>query len=196
MSTITVRSKPFGLQVVLVRILVGLLAMFVLAALLKTLIDSLQQAEKATRPVREVVNTVRTADKVLKLTDETAKNEAVTEESVWVTYEGDTLPNPYTKAETEQLIEISNPRIVNDGSQNGRRAYHLIDQSISKWNKIPFDEIIEAFRNGKLAKDLDNKLYIFNEKWVLPVIEHNGKLKATTIYRTTPNKVKQLILIK
>jgi len=195
MNTVTATRK-LSLRMGFVKLLSGVLAMFILFLLLKTLIDSFQQAEKATRPVRQTANAVRTADKMMKVVNLELQNEAIASENVWITEQGDSLPNPYTKEQTKELIDICLPKNVNNGSINGRKAYHLIDQSIQKWNKIPFDEIMNTFRKGKMGVDKFGKKYKYDDNWIIPLTEHNQTLKSATIYRTSARQIKNFVNLK
>jgi len=62
MNTIIVSRKQ-SLQIGWVKPLIGIAVVFLLAFIVKLLIDSFQQAEKAARAARETVSTIRTVNK-------------------------------------------------------------------------------------------------------------------------------------
>lgn len=192
MSTLTVFGRQ-NMSARFVKLLIGVIALLVLLMVAKTLTDSFQHTEKAVKVVRETVSAVRTATDVVKLLEEEAKDNAVVEEEVWVTEKGDTVPNPYTKKETDALISISYPRkIPHKDFINGRTIYHLIDQSIVKWKKIPFNEIMKVFKDGKNGIIGKSSKCKYNDKWIMPLNEHNGIQKGATIYRTNAKNLKNI----
>jgi len=91
------------------------------------------------------------------------------------------------------LKQISYPTFKDDGTKNGRRCYHLIDQAITKWRGIPFDEIMNTFKNGKKGVDIKSGTPLkYNDKWIIPLNEHNGLNKAATIFRTESRRLKTI----
>jgi len=150
---------------------------------------------RTAQTAKKAVSTIRTAERVMQLAEENINAETETKKSAennWVTDDGVTVANPYTTDETEQLKQISYPTFKDDGTKNGRRCYHLIDQAITKWRGIPFDEIMNTFKNGTLGKDANGKLYKYNDKLILPLNEHNHALKATSIFKAELRKLKQI----
>jgi len=151
---------------------------------------------RTAQTAKKAVSTIRTAERVMQLAEENINAETETKKSAennWVTDDGVTVANPYTSEETEQLKQISYPTFKDDGTKNGRRCYHLIDQAITKWRGIPFDEIMNTFRNGKKGFDAKGKPVKYDDNLIIPLNEHNGIQKGTSIFRTTNRKLKKIV---
>jgi len=180
------RKRTPNLIYITATVMALLLAVLAWQVMNKLWVDNAKIVRTA-QTAKKAVSTIRTAERVMQLAEENINAETETKKSAennWVTDDGVTVANPYTLEETEQLKQISYPTFKDDGTKNGRRCYHLIDQAITKWRGIPFDEIMNTFKNGKLKKESNGKPYIYSEKWVIPLKDHNGIPKGCTIYRT------------
>jgi len=185
------RKRTPNLIYITATVMALLLAVLAWQVMNKLWVDNAKIVRTA-QTAKKAVSTIRTAERVMQLAEENINAETETKKSAennWVTDDGVTVANPYTTDETEQLKQISYPTFKDDGTKNGRRCYHLIDQAITKWNGIPFKEIMNTYKNGQKGIDPDGNFVRYTDEWIIPLNKHNEINKAATIYRASKTKL-------
>ncbi len=185
-KTISLKSILF------ISIPILILFMFTLRQCLST--ENIQAVKETYTAVKEVRNIVKFGEEVNEFAEDVAKTEATTSTT---TNNNEPDSSEYYKYYTkEQLTEMKKecyPKPIRDGV----REYHAIDQSVNKWNGVKYQEFMETAKQKPYEyPTASGKFYKSTKEWTMPLEEHNGTLKAATIYRTKGNYMKEFLKVK
>jgi len=153
--------------------------------------DSIKAIEKTAKVIREtkkIHNFAKELNEVAKSSDKTTeatgndKNNNI-DSSEYYKY--------YTKAQLSEMKKYCLPVFGEHKTE-----FHAIDRAVDRWHgHISFDEFMNTVKNGV---EITTKKGIFKvtEKWSAPTGYISGEKKAATIYKTSPELLRELNKLK
>lgn len=141
--------------------------------------------KEAVTVVRDVKNAISLVEKVDEVSKEISNENVTTEENFSITNNNEPDSSEYFKYYTKEQLTEMKKICLRKSRSDGKEGYehHAIDQAVSKWKGIPYREFMETFAKGKFHKDKSG-IYRITKKWTIPLVEHSGSFRSTTIYET------------